>query len=271
MRASWAALLMAPTSVFLSMRIAHAERRQPLLEPLDERLRDRLLDQQPAARAADLALVEEDAVDDTLDGLVERGVIEHDVGGLATQLQGQRLVGTGDGAADLLAHGGGAREGDLVHVRMRDEREADLAGPGDDVDDPRRQVRLAADVREQQRRQGCRGRRLEHHRVARRERRRDLPGEHQQREVPGDDLRRHAQGLRVAVGERVLQLVRPARVVPEVGRRERHVHVPRFLDGLAAVERLEHRELAAPLLEDARDAVQVLGTLPAGHRAPGRR
>ena len=105
-------------------------------------------------------------------------------------------------------------------------------------------------------------------RVARGERRGDLPGQHQQREVPRDDLRRDAERPRVAVGERVFELVRPAGVVPEMRRRERHVHVARLLDGLAAVERLEHRELAAALLQDARDAEQVLGSLAAGQRAP---
>ena len=79
---------------------------------------------------------------------------------------------------------------------------------------------------------------------------------------------RDAERLRIAVGERVLELVRPAGVVPEVRRGERHVDVARLLDGLAAVERLEHGELAAALLQDARDAEQVLGALAAGQRAP---
>ena len=77
-------------------------------------------------------------------------------------------------------------------------------------------------------------------------------------------------GRGFAAGERVLELVRPARVVPEVRRGERHVDVARLLDGLAAVERLEHGELAAALLEDARDAEQVLGALAAGQRRPSR-
>jgi len=39
-----------------------------------------------------VALVEEDAVDDALDGLVDRGVVEDDVGRLATQLEGDLLL-----------------------------------------------------------------------------------------------------------------------------------------------------------------------------------
>ena len=56
----------------------------------------------------------------------------------------------------------------------------------------------------------------------------------------------------------VLELVGPAGVVEEVGRGERHVDVAGLLDRLAVVDRLEHGELAAALLDDARDPVEVL-------------
>ena len=96
----------------------------------------------------------------------------------------------------------------------------------------------------------------------------DLPGEHQEREVPRDDLGGDAERLGDAARERVLELVRPAGVVPEVGRRERHVDVARLLDRLAGVHRLEDGELARPLLEDPGDPEQVLRPLLAGQRAP---
>ena len=101
-----------------------------------------------------------------------------------------------------------------------------------------------------------------------RERRRDLPREHQQREVPRDDLAGDADRPRAPVRERVLELVGPARVVEEVRGRERQVDVARLLDRLAAVQRLEHGELARALLEDARDPEQVLRALGAGQRRP---
>ena len=132
---------------------------------------------------------------------------------------------------------------------------------GDDVHDPWRKLRLAADVGEEERGQRRRLRRLEHDGVPGRERGRDLPRDHQQREVPRDDLAGDAERLRLAARERVLELVRPARVVEEVRRREREVDVAALADRLAAVERLEHRELARALLDDAGDAVQVLRAL----------
>ena len=67
---------------------------------------------------------------------------------------------------------------------------------------------------------------------------------------------------------RVLQLVGPARVVEEMRRGQRDVHVPGLPDRLAVVEALQDGELAGPLLQDAGDPVQVLGPLRARHRAP---
>ena len=143
-----------------------------------------------------------------------------------------------------------------------------LAGAGDDVDDAGRQVGLLADVGEQQRgeRRGLRG--LEHHGVAGGERGRDLPREHEQREVPRDDLRGDAERPRVRAEPGVLELVGPAGVVEEVRRDQRDVDVARLLDRLAVVERLEHGELARALLHEPRDAVEVLRALGAGGLRP---
>ena len=77
-------------------RVADAQRRHPPLEAVEHVVGDRLLHQQPRARAADVALVEEDAVDDALDRLVDGGVVEDDVGGLAAELEGDLLVRPGD-------------------------------------------------------------------------------------------------------------------------------------------------------------------------------
>ena len=73
---------------------------------------------------------------------------------------------------------------------------------------------------------------------------RDLPGQHQQREVPRDDLAGHAERLRVGAEAGVLQLVGPAGVVEEVRGGQRHVDVAGLLDRLAVVDRLQHGELA---------------------------
>ena len=180
------------------------------------------------------------------------------------------LCGAGDRLRDLLADLGRAGERDLVDVRVPDERLAGLAGAGDDVDDARRQVGLLADLREQQRGQRRGLGRLEHDGVAARQRGRDLPGQHQQREVPRDHLAGDARAACVPKPG-VLELVGPAGVVEEVRGHQRDVDVAGLLDRLAVVDRLEHGQLAGALLDDAGDPVEVLGALAAGHPRPGPR
>ena len=68
--------------------------------------------------------------------------------------------------------------------------------------------------------------------------------------------------------EGVVELVGPPRVIEEVRRRERDVDVARLLDRLAAVHRLDDRELARLLLDRARDAEDVLRALASAHLRP---
>ena len=111
---------------------------------------------------------------------------------------GQPLAGAGQRALDLLAHLGRAGERDLVDAGVaRRARRPVSPAPGDDVDHARRQVGLLADLGEGQRGERRGLGRLQHDGVAARQRRRDLPRQHQQREVPRDDLpgtRRAAAG-----------------------------------------------------------------------------
>ena len=133
---------------------------------------------------------------------------------------------------------------------------------------PGGQVGLLADLGEQQRGERCGLGGLEHDRVARSERRRDLPRQHEQREVPRDDLAGHAQRLGIWPEARMVELVGPARVVEEPRGHQRDVDVARLADRLAVVERLEHGELAGAFLQDARDAVEILPALARRHLRP---
>ena len=53
-----------------------------------------------------------------------------------------------------------------------------------------------------------------------------------------------------------------------MGRGQGDVDVARLTDGFAVVERLDHGELAGPLLDESRDAKEVLGTLRSGGLGP---
>ena len=141
---------------------------------------------------------------------------------------------------------------------------------GDDVDHPRRKVGVLQHLGQQQRGQRRGLRRLQHDGVAGGQGGGQLPGRHQQREVPGDDLAHDAHRPRLGAGEGVVQLVGPAGVVEEVRRRQGQIHVAGLLDGFAAVERLQHGELPGPLLQQPGDAVQVARPHAARRVPPSR-
>ncbi len=123
----------------------------------------------------------------------------------------RRVPRARDAALDLLADLGRAGERDLVDVAVLDERLTDRGAAGDDVDDAGREVALRDDLGERQCRQRRRLGGLQHDRVARRERRGDLPGRHQQREVPRDDLRGDADRARRRARSRRARACRPSR------------------------------------------------------------
>ena len=79
---------------------------------------------QPRTGAADLALVEEDGTGRPGSGAFQVGVGHDDGRGLAAQFQGHAGHGVHGDLADLLAHGGGASEGQFVHQRVVGQRRA---------------------------------------------------------------------------------------------------------------------------------------------------
>src|SRR5207237_8116074 len=117
----------------------------------DQLLVDRLRDEEPRPGAADMALVEVDPVDDPLDRLVERRVVEDDVRSLPAELERELLARTGELALDRLADLGRAGEGNLVDPRVLADLRAGAAGARDDVHDPGRELGLAQHVAAEER------------------------------------------------------------------------------------------------------------------------
>ncbi len=81
-------------------RRADAELLHARAQLLRQPIGDAFLDEQPRARAADLALVEPDRVHHAFDDAVEVGVLENDERALPAQLERQLLAGSGCGLAD---------------------------------------------------------------------------------------------------------------------------------------------------------------------------
>ena len=249
-------------------RIADSQPRHARLDLLDEGVRNTFLDEQARAGAADLTLVEPDAVDKALDRRVQIGVLEDHEGGFAAELERQFLARTGGGAADDLADLRRAGERDLGDIRMLDDGRARLRTALDDIDDTLRYAGALADLGEQDRGQRCELGRLQHHRAAGGERGRDLPGQHQQGKVPRDDLADDAGGL--VAGKLAFEPLRPAGVVDEVAHGKRHVDVAALADRLAIVDRFQHREEARVALHAATDRVENARPLVAAGILPFR-
>ena len=151
---------------------------------------------------------------------------------------------------------------------MIDDRRTRVRAARQDVDDALRHAGALADLGEQDRGQRRELGRLQHHRAAGGERRRDLPGEHQQRKIPRDDLADDAG--RLVAGKLAVERLRPAGMMQEMADRQRHVDVAALADRLAVVDRFQHREQALVALHGAADGVEHLGALVAGRGAPFR-
>ncbi len=244
----------------------------------DELLVDGVLDDQARTGRADLAGVEEDRGEGVVDGGFEVGVGEDHVRVLAAELERDLLHRARRRGHDLAAGLQTTGEGDQVHLGCLGERRSHVgAGAQDQVGDPGGYAGLGERLHQPDRRRRGQLARLEHERVARGDRGRDLPGGLQEREVPRGDERAHADRLvddaagdlgharvdhpaGVGVGE--------VRVVTEDG--DDVVDVDLGLDqALAGVEGLEAGDLGLLGLELVGDPVEDAAPLGRGGLSPG--
>ena len=132
-------------------------------------------------------------------------------GALPPSSERQPLLRPGERALDPLADFRRSGEGDLVDVGVLDESAAPVApAPVMMLTTPGGRSGFLDDLREHQRGERRRLGGLEHDRVAGRQRRRDLPGRHQQREVPRDDLPGHAERRHGAIRETRIRACPPS-------------------------------------------------------------
>ena len=263
-------------------RVAGIDRGDALHGEVEELIGDVLLNQGTRRAGAHLTLVQGEH-GEALEGLLPEGVVlihdvvEEDVRGLAAKLQGDRNELVRHGLVDDLADLGGTGEGDLGDAVGRGESSTGLLAEAvDDVEHT-----LGQDVGDefgddQDRGRGLLGG-LQDDRVAGREGRADLPRRHEDREVPGDDLADHAEGLVEVVGDRVLVDLRQgallgtecAGVVAEVIDGQRDVGGECLTHGLAVVPGLGDGQHLEVLLETVGDLQQDTGALLDGGLAPG--
>src|SRR6266849_1153473 len=150
---------------------------------------NRFLHQNAAAGRADFSLIDKDSEQRSIDGGFEIGIGKKDVRRLAAQFERHALHGVGSFFHDDLADSGRARKGNLVHVRMLDQRRAaGLAETGDHVHHALRQSDFVEPLREFKRGERRLLRWLEHAGATRSQCRSQFPRSHHQRVIPRDDL-----------------------------------------------------------------------------------
>ena len=237
-------------------------------------------------RRTDLALVEQPAADGAGHGLVDVGIFQQQHGVLAAQFEGEARHVLQRGDAHLLADGGGAGEGHLVHQRMRHQRRADLGTTADQhVEHPGGDAGFDRQLGQAQGSQRGFVSRLDDHGAAAGQRRDDLPQGNHHREVPRHDARYHARRLTAGVGieARVLRhgdghverlafdLGGPAGHVAHVVERGADFNGARQVDRLALVEGFQLGQLFAVGFDQIGEAQQDAFTRGRRQLAPAAR
>ncbi|MNV43371.1 hypothetical protein D3C71_1350820 [compost metagenome] len=155
------------------------------------------------------------------------------------------------------------------------------AEPVRQVQHARRQAGLVRHLGQQRGGGGRDFRGLHDHGIAESQRRRDLPCQQQQRQVPGRNHTHHAQRLAVGVVQRLPAVRRVGHVAfhvqrarqfgkgPKVGRAARDVDLAGPTDGLARVADLGLQEIVEPAVDAIGQGQQVIGARR--HRQPGPR
>lgn len=115
-----------------------------------------------------------------------------------------------------------------------------------------------ADFRKGDSRQRCQIGGLQHHGIASRKCWRDLPGQHQEREIPGDDLTANTDGRETM--ELVFHHFGPSGVMVKVAGDEWNVDITGFANRLAVVHRFQNGKEALALLYMTGNGIEVAGT-----------
>ena len=237
---------------------------------------DRLLDEQPRAGAAALALIEKQAELGPGDGRVEVGVGEDHVRAFATQLKRQSLQRGSGIDHDFLSGLEMACEGDLVDPRMFHHRGPRLAIAEHDVDDAIGDARLLSQFSQPQTSERRLLGRLHDDRTAGGQSWSPLPCGHQQRKIPGDDLADDADRLAARIAEIVSanrnrvprELVGPAGVVADAVDGQRQVGGSRVDNRLAVVERFERGQLIEIRFHQIGELVHQAASIASIHLRP---
>ena len=205
-------------------RIPDPDMFKGVFQVADKFIKDAFLDKETGTGTADLALIEEDALAGTVNGLLKVSVIKNDIRRFTAKFQGHRNQFVTSGLIDAVADFCGTGKGQLIKVRMIQEP-LTAAGTfaGNEVHDPFGQDAVNEAKQFQQGQRGM-GRRLNDNRIACSKSRCKLPAGHGKGEVPRDDLtddtyrfmENKGHGVVVKHGGRAFPCAQAARKITEV-------------------------------------------------------
>src|SRR5216684_7610203 len=234
-----------------------SQRVHAILNFADQFFRDALLHQQARTGAANLPLVEPDAVDQTFHSAVQIGIFKNNERRFSTKFERKLLVTLRGSFANGAAHFRRTCERNLVNVGMLHEPFACRTIACNDVHDAGGKTGLLANVSKGQRRQRRKFRGLQHDGIPGGERGGNLPRQHQQREIPRNDLTYNA--ARGVSRKLLLQQLRPARMVIKMPGYQRNIDVAAFTNRLAVVQCFENREPARMFLHLPGQCIEIAG------------
>jgi hypothetical protein len=248
------------------------------LELFNEGVVNLLLDVDTGSSTAGLSVVEEDSHVGPLNGLVEVGVLEDDVGGLSSELEGDLLeVGIGGSLHDGASNEGGSSESDLVDVHVGgDSSSGNPSETGDDVKNSSGETSLLDEVGTDEGGEGSLLSGLQDNGVSGGKSRSDLPGPHEKGEVPGDNLSTDSDGLVLGVVEGSghgvddlsVDLVGPSSVVSQTSGSHGNITLGKG-NGLSVVQRLNRGKEKKVLLHKVGELQEVLSAGRGGSGSPG--
>ena len=225
------------------------------------------LNQQTRSRHTDLARVAENSHGGNPGRLLQiRRVAKDDIGGFAAQFQIAAFqIGPRRGLQKFAP--GAARSGKGQHIDAHGHRQGGAglgAAAGDHVEHPIRQPTFDADLRQaQQRQRGC-FRRFQHHRIAHRQSRCQLPGANHQRKVPGHNgahypdrrAMHQPQHIRLRRCYLARHLIQGFGVIAKGAGRRTWFGLQRHVEFGAIVAHTQHRQFHRFGLNTVSDAVQ---------------
>lgn len=248
-----------------------------LLEAGNELVVDALLDQDTGTGAAALAVVEEDTEVGPRDSVIDVGVVEDNVRGLATQLQSDLLqVALGGGLENHTTNQGRTGEGNLVDIHVAgDSSTGDTAEAREDINHTSGEASFLDELGGIETRHGGLLSSLEDNDVTGSDGRSNLPGPHQKREVPGDDLTTDTNGLVAGVGKRLrvgvnglaVNLIGPATVVAKAAGGGGNIALSHG-EGLAVVKGFNSSQDVAITLEEVGQLDEEAATFGGSDLAP---